>query len=356
MDEATRTRIAEKVLHPDTLDHEITPLYTDPSLRWRRTVVLPFGGAYRKAYESFQEVVRHQNRHYEEMEKLKFELAMSALAIVGGSVLTAVFADSALKVAAKKLAVDYVCEQNMQRAFNVMHFVESSAAASFVAGQVWDMAEKAVLDKIKTSLEPSTGNYAGLQQAVQKPEEVEEALEKFNLELRERGIDFILQVKKLNIPQPLKVSIVKKALDSSYLSPPKIEIDKQGLIPKIELTLFMQMLTYSDKVRYTSVMPARSRKGPKVTFKDITVPTTAKNYPTAEFLTTDVVMPGVGNIILEHVDALHAKIYSGASFFTSGEYWDWDFENDEVKSIVSRAEKKLQMLAADGHLGMIARG
>lgn len=357
MDEATRTKIAEKVLHPDTLDHEITPLYTDPNLRWRRTVVLPYGGAYRQAYDSFKAVMEEQARSYEEIEKLKFELAMSALAIAGGSVLTAVFADSALKVAAKEMALDYVCKRNMERTFSAMHFVETNAVPSFIAGQVWDMSEKAVLDEFKKRLEPKTGNYTGLQQAVQKPDEILESLEKFNLELRERGIDFILFVRGLTLPHDVKVKIVKNALLSKYLSPPRIEIDKQGLIPKIELTLFMQMITYSDKVRYTSMMPARSRKGrPKVTFRDITVPSTSVDYPESSFLTKDVVMPGVGNIIMKHIDALHAKLYNGASFFTSGEYWNWEFKNEEVKSIVSRAEKKLDMLARDGQAGMMARG
>jgi hypothetical protein len=359
MDEATRTRIAEKVVHPDTLDHEITPLYTDPNLRWRRTVVLPYGGAYRQAYDSFKKVMEEQARHYQEMDKLKFEFAMSALAITGGSVLTAVFASSALKVAAKETALDYVCRRNMERTFAAMHLVETNPVPSFIAGQVWDAAEKAALDGIKKRLEPGTGNYTGLQQAIQKPEDVLENLEKFNLDLRERGIDFILYVRSLTIPREGKVRIVKKALQSSYLSPPRIEIDKQGLVPKIELALFMQMITYSDKIRHRSYTAGRDL------YNDIAVKTTAANYPKRHrhlngspprICHVDVAMPGVGWIVMKRIDALHAKLYSGAKFFTSGEYWDWEFTNGEVKAIVSRAESRLEMLAKDGQGGMAARG
>ncbi|NBC32170.1 MAG: hypothetical protein GVY13_05780 [Alphaproteobacteria bacterium] len=360
MDAAARTQIAEKVLHADTLDHEITPLYTDPSLRWRRTVVLPFGGAYRTAFDNYDKVMKEQAKHYEDMRKLAFELTMSVLAIGGGSILTAVFADATLKVAAKEMALDYVCKRNMDKTFTLMHRVESSPVLSFMAGQAWDGAQTKALDTIKKKIEPRTGSYKSLADSVKKPHEVLENLEKFNLELRERGIDFIKFVRGLKLPHKAKVEIVKGALTSDYLKPPSRELDKEHLIPRLELTLFMQMLTRADKLRqrgFKALGPNMMEV--KTTYTDIRHSARSNRYPKKQphrpFMPNpDIVMPGVGSIIMDHVDKLYKRLY-GKAFFSWGEHWDWEFTNGEVKSIVKRAEAALEMLSKDSHLGMLAR-
>lgn len=360
MDDATRTKIARKVLDKDTLRHEITPLFTDPCLRWRRTVVLPYGGAYHTAYDNFDKKVKEQAKHYEEMRKLAFELTVSVLAIAGGSVLTSIFADSALKVAAKEMALDYVCKRNMEKTFTVMHKVESSPVLSFIAGQAWDAAEKKTFETIKKTLEPKSGKYKSLSDTIAKPYEVKENLEKFNLELRERGVDFIVFIKALPLADNIKLEIVKRSLQSEYLRPPSKELDKEHLIPRLELTLFMQLITRSDKLRhhhFKSLGP--HMMSVETSYSDIKVSTKSGKYPKKQphqpFVPNpDLVMPGVGNIIMKHVDGLYKKLY-GKPFFKSGEYWDWEFTNQEVRSIVQRAEAALEMLAKEGHLGMLSR-
>ena len=361
MDEAERTKIAQKVLDPNTLKHEITPLYTDPSLRWRRTVVLPFGGAYKAAYDSFEAAVKEQARQKEEMEKLKFEFAMAALAIAGGSLLTALYGTASMKAIGKEQLLDQVCKRNMEKTFEVMHFAESNATASFITGQIWDKVEAQGLASLKAKLEPKTGQYMSLIQTKNKPEQVLENMEKFNLELREKGIDFILAVRKAPLPDAAKMFLVKEALKSAYLNPPKTELDKAKLTPKIELTLLMQLLTNSDKKYFTKIGPSRNRarflgvkSQPRYFYRDVPQSANSSKYPEKSGDSTyakgtmyeyeGLRMPGVGNSIMKHIDAVHRKVHPNKNFFRTGEYYEWEFNDSEVTSIVKRAEKSLKDL------------
>jgi hypothetical protein len=363
-------KIAEKVLAPSTLKHEITPLYTDASMRWHRTVVLPYGGAYNAAYDAVMAAVKAQVEHYDEIEKLKFELTMAALAIAGGSLLTAVYADSALKVAVKENALDFVCRNEMQKTFNAMAFVASNPVPSFIAGKVWDAAEAQALGKAKQALEPRAGQYKSLGQTLAKPWQVRENIEKFNLELRERGIDTLWAIRNLPIGDDARLRLVSETLKSKYLTPPTTEIDKATLTPKIELTLYMQVLTASDKTHYERVgrrmrhTPGYRPKnqGPKEFYADIGHSAHSGKYPSADsgvytrgnVYNTTITMPGVGNTFMRSVDAAHKKVLQ-KDFFTTGEYWDWSFTGNEVKSIIKRAETTLQALAQDSFKGMLER-
>jgi hypothetical protein len=358
MDDATRTKIAKKVLDPNTLRHEITPLYTDASLRWRRTVVLPYGGAYKVAFDSFEKAVKAQARQHDELAKLKFELTMAALAIVGGGLLTALYGQATLKAVGKEKILDYVCNKNMEKTFKAMHFVETDPLASFVTGQIWDKAEAQALVSIKTKLAPKTGRYLSLVDTGKKPEQILENMEKFNLELRERGIDTIIAVRKSNLSDQKKLLVIKEILKSPYLNPPKKELNKAKLIPKMELALFMQLLTKSDKKLFTKIGPARNRarflgikSQPRYFYRDVSKSANASDYPEKTgkkiyangtmYKYDELRMPGIGNTIMRHIDAAFRKIHLKKSFFTTGDYWDPNFDGSDVTSIVKRAEKVL---------------
>ncbi len=369
MNDIERKKIADKLLAEKTLKFEMTPLYNDAYLRWRRTVVLPFGGAYHSAYDSVMKAVKDQVDHYDEIEKLKFELAMAALAIAGGSVLTAVYANSALKHAAKETALDFVCKREMQKTFNAMHLVESNPVLSFMGGKVWDTAEGKSLAAMRKAIEPKTGQYKSLGQTLSKPYEIKENIDKFALELRERGVDMLWAIRGLPFSYEVRHALAMNALRSKYLEPPSKELSKSTLIPKVQCTLFMQVLTASDKVEFSRVgrrmrsVPGYRPKnqGPKTFYKDIPQSASGKNYPKASsgnytrgnVYNTSVTMPGVGNNFMESIDKNHQAVFK-KDFFTSGEYWDWSFTGNEVKSIVKRAETTLGDLAKTSHLTMIA--
>lgn len=369
MTEDERKKIAEKVLDASTLKYEITPLYNDAALRWQRTVVSPYGNAYTKAYEAVMAAVKDQIKHYDEIENIKFELTMAALAVVGGSVLTSVFADSSLKNAAKEAALDYVCKKEMINTFNTMEFVASNPVPSFVAGKIWDTAEGQALGQVKKRLEPKSGAYKSLGQSLTKPWEVRQNVEDFNLELRERGIDTLWAIRNLTISRDLRLKLLMLALKSQYLSPPKTPINGDALIPKIKLALYMQVLMASDKVHYQRVgrrmrsVPGYSRKkGPSEFYKDVPQRAGGKQYPTADsgiytkgnVYNTSIKMPGVGNDFMRSIDKAHKEV-NNKDFFTWGEYWEWEFDGNEVKSIVKRAEQASQGLAKINYQSIIAR-
>lgn len=313
--------------------------------------------------------VKEQVDHYNDIEKLKFELTMAALSIVGGSVLTAVFANAALKHAAKETALDIVCKREMEKTFKAMHLVESSPVLSFLGGKVWDTAEAKALGSIKKAIEPKTGAYKSLGQTLNRPHEVKENIDKFALELRERGVDMLWAIRELPVSYEIRHQMAVQALRSTYLEPPKKELDKTTLIPKIECTLFMQVLTASDKIQYSRVgrrmrhLPGHRPKnqGPKTFYKDIPQSASSKKYPSVSngvyargnVYNKTIAMPGVGNKFMSSVDASHKSVI-GRDFFSSGDYWEWSFTGSEVKAIVKRAESSLGELAKKSHLRMIA--
>ena len=81
--------------------------------KWKNHTITPFAKAWINAFENFKETMKQQKDADEAAQKLKFELAMLALSLCGGGLLTAAFGTAAAKTLATNAALDVICRNNM---------------------------------------------------------------------------------------------------------------------------------------------------------------------------------------------------------------------------------------------------
>jgi hypothetical protein len=98
--------------------------------KWKNHTITPFAKAWINAFENFKETMKQQKDADEAAQKLKFELAMLALSLCGGGLLTAAFGTAAAKTLATNAALDVICRNNMQRAFKAANYIATNQTAS----------------------------------------------------------------------------------------------------------------------------------------------------------------------------------------------------------------------------------
>ena len=103
---------------------------------WQRNFVLPYGSAYVIGRRSFQDNLDKQKKADEERQRRIAALAMFALSLCGGSILTHVFGSACAKTLAGKVALDVICKGEMNRAFKVASFVSENKTAEFAVGKL----------------------------------------------------------------------------------------------------------------------------------------------------------------------------------------------------------------------------
>src|SRR5688572_15120012 len=108
--------------------------------KWMLYTINPYSMAYDDALEAFKKKLEEQKEE-DKAESLLLSLAMLALSLCGGGILTAAFGSAAIKTIAVDAATNVICNNNMERAFKAAHFIATNKTATFVAGKLWDEAE-----------------------------------------------------------------------------------------------------------------------------------------------------------------------------------------------------------------------
>ncbi len=241
-------------------------LYEDS---WLNNVVNPFSDAYETAYDSFKKYQKLDD----DAAKAKRELAFAALSLVGGSVLTQVLGKLTFQDAAKNFAINTICNNNMNRAFNAANIVASSPGLSFILGQgltgtgAWMKSQtKAMFDK---------SAFTAAQTTLDKPSKIRSSLTQLvqggTLRLR-------WSVKDLRDSGKLNNSLKKIELSKIMLSPfckaPRTNTLVGGLAEKIELGFYMKMIMDSDS--FADI----NGRGRKTSSHKISQLTSDPSYPT----------------------------------------------------------------------------
>jgi len=258
---------------------------------WKLYAINPYSGAYETALESFKATLKAQEDADKAAAKLKFDLLMLGLSLCGGGILTAAFGTTVMKTIASDAAIHVICRYNMERAFRAANILATNKTAGFIAGKVWDEAEKRATDfvsgEVQKGMEQNAGNFPSTQKigAVK----MSTSLEDFVLEAKVKAAAVAKGIRdNPKIKNDDKIAQVSKLKQSKFWNPPQKSVDNGSLADEIELAFYMNMVMNTDylvsyETYYVSVSDGlgHGREGRIRNYqkKEITESARDKKYP-----------------------------------------------------------------------------
>lgn len=323
--------------------------------KWKNHTIDPFAKAWIAAFENFKQTLKDQKESDEAAQKLKFELAMLALSLCSGGVLTAAFGAAAAKTLATNAALDIICRNNMERAFRAAHFVATNKTASFIAGKVWDEAEKRATDALNDELKARFAqNEASFPSISKFRTELDMylSLAGFVSVAAERVNDIAIQVRdSKSMPVQRKHEEIARLAASPFWRPPEKDLDISVMTDEIELSMYLNLVLESDKLvtyerasrRVTDGLGSSREYYLKRSGRsDITESAGSPNYPSTYNDSdgrSEIEYTRIGGIIQGKLNALYKKKFGG-KFNDGGK-----FDN---KQAIFNAERAIGMLATTG--------
>ena len=288
--------------------------------KWMLYTVNPYSMAYDDALEAFKAKMKEQEEE-DKAESLVLSLAMIALSLCGGGILTAAFGSAVLKTITVDAATKIICNNNMERAFKAAHFIATNKTASFIAGKVWDEAESKatafVSDKIKSGLSqnaasfPSTTRFQSMTSF-----KMSKTLEQFIREAKDKASDLITGLRdNNNIGDMERLQQLSKIEKGSFFNPPTKNVDDGTLGEDLELAFYMNLILNSDYLetyerytrRVTDGLGSSIEYALRAHKSDLTELPSSPNYPKRISGEQDVLYNKVGGKLRERMNELYKK-------------------------------------------------
>jgi hypothetical protein len=293
--------------------------------KWKNHTITPFAKAWINAFENFKQTLKDQKEADDAADKLKFELAMLALSLCSGGILTAAFGTAAAKTLATNAAVDIICRNNMERAFKAAHFVSTNKTASFIAGKVWDEAEKRATDALTEQLKTKFAQNAASFPSIGKFRtelDMYLTLDGFVSTAAERVNDIAVHVRDHpSMPEQRKVDEIKKLATSPFWRPSEKDLDIPVMTDEIELSMYMNLVLESDSLEtferatrmgsHDGLGRAREYYYKSLGKSDITESAGSPNYPKPSSGEREIHYRRIGSIIQGKMNDLHRKKFGG---------------------------------------------
>ena len=323
---------------------------------WIRNFVLPYGSAYSTAYDNYQKTLRLQQEADKAARERDVALAMFALSLCGGSLLTAVFGQAALKTAATELALDVVCRNNMNKAFNVMVFVDGNKTAQFVLGELWDQGGSIFSNQFKATLQETPANFPTLGKFSQMPQNMQNNLEEWVRNLFDKVMQAGIEIDDNISDDKKKEDALRKLMNSYFFkAAPTSRIDEVNVARDIELSFYMKFILELDYLESGLWVNCEKRMVRQVESRQpVTQSPTGTNYPAQSQVNTsgpfvrfkEVKYNDVGDHIEKRIDDLHQKQFGGEAFFFKKYTMMYLVESREdiSRQVLVRAEYVLKRL------------
>ena len=216
-------------------------------------LVSPYTRSFIVAKKNFEAVLKGQA----DKNKALLSFALGALSLVGGSALTFVFGKATLKAAAAEVALDSICRNNLQKAFELYNYVAGSETASFIVGELWDQGQGALSKTLKDKLEANETAFPSLKKFKEDPVTIQTHLSDFVKKAKTRAHDAAAEIRdNEQIPDSAKIGLVGKIRASEFCKPikPGVElppVDEKKLADEIELSWWMMHVLELDYVLTT---------------------------------------------------------------------------------------------------------
>ncbi|MBW6425282.1 hypothetical protein KX729_28020 [Rhizobium sp. XQZ8] len=212
--------------------------------QWELNVVSPYVRAYDAAVRNYDNEMKAQG----ERDRATAEMFVLAASVLSGSIMMAAFASTSVRVVAGRAIVRVICNNNLNRTFNLVAAANSNKAFMFALGAVLDEAKK-VAGKQVTKLAESATSSATL---VSAPTSVnyETRLMDFVRASHICTHEFIEGVKDdASISEADKLKVVDMTARIPFCNPPSgNSIDEPKLAEKMELLFYMSGVLDSDRL------------------------------------------------------------------------------------------------------------
>jgi hypothetical protein len=334
-----------------TLFEQFTRAHTQAVNNWQRNFVLTYGTAYTNARASFMKTLKEQEEKDKAARERYAAIAMFALSLCGGSILTAVFGQACAKAAAAQIAVDVICEREMNRAFKVASFISSNKTASFALGSVWDAGAGYLSDKLKGSFAENGNNFPSLTEFAQEPQSVQNKLDKWVRDAYAKVLAAEEDISKNVKDENVKTKQISDLIKSPFFrAAPLKSPNEEVLTTEIELTFFMKLLLDLDYVAQFMVdeKPRGGWSKREVSRRPISAAPDDPKYPGYKRVGMwgdyeDVVYKQIGDVIKDRIDELNKKRFKD-KFFTIIKGHIWDDKENISRDTLRRAHWKLNEL------------
>jgi hypothetical protein len=323
---------------------------------WQRHFILPYGNAYNTAYKSFQATIKAQEEADKAARERNLQLALFALSLCGGSILTSVFGSAALKKIAQEVTLDVICRNEMQRAFKVASWVAGNETAQFALGKVWDDAESLIGAQLKSAFSENSGKFPSLAQFAQDPMNVQNNLDMWIRDIYALVIKAGTEINNRFTSNAVRLNqeLGKLVASQFFVSAPQVRIDESKVASEIELTFFMKFILDLDYLvagYWEETGRGFNMRKVITSRKPIDVdPTDRKLYPDTRKYYTDgtnfqtVEYQQVGDIIAKRVNQLHKTLFKYDFLEVTSSWLGTKIETVSL-IVLQRAQTTLKRLA-----------
>jgi len=212
--------------------------------QWELNVASPYVRAYDAAVLSYNNEMKAQG----ERDRATAEMFVLAASILTGSVMMAAFATTSVRVLAGRAIVRVICNNNLNRTFNLMVAANNNKAFMFALGGVLDEAKKIANKQVTKLAEGLTST--GTQISAPTSVNYESRLMDFIRASHICTHSFIEGVKEDNsISEAHKAQVVDMAARIPFCNPPAgSNVDEKKLAEKMELLFYMSSVLDSDRL------------------------------------------------------------------------------------------------------------
>ncbi len=221
---------------------------------WVTKYIGPFSIAYNNAYKKFNKTLADDRAAQKQEAEQKMALALLALSVCGGSILTATVGTACLKTATGKGALsilhgpilDYIAKKDSMRMYNVAEFASSNATLHFILGSVYDKISGDLSTAAKAALTAGSLD-ANVETIIKDPDNM-----KTRMQMHVRNLRLKILIAATAIDNSKKTDAEKKELreklkKSAYFTAiPDITAQQSALQDRIELTFWMNHITQCD--------------------------------------------------------------------------------------------------------------
>lgn len=215
--------------------------------QWESFVGNPYVRAYDAALENFARETKAQA----ERDKLKAELFVLGASILTGSVMMAAFATTSVRVLAGRAALNIICNNNLNRTFDMLHAASTNKTMMFALGSVLDEAKKVAGKQVNKAAETFTSSQPMLsaKTAINYKTRIEDFINFSHICVQDI-LEGVRDDKQIDDAGKSKIADLTTKMP--FCNPPSgIKIDEQRLSQKMELLFYMASVLESDQlVRY----------------------------------------------------------------------------------------------------------
>jgi len=311
---------------------------------WVSNVIIPFSDAYKVATLEYQKEIDADIA----AKKQQVELAFMALSLFGGTALTAVLGKAALGKVMENMALNYICERNMTRTFNLLAVAKESPVIGYLTAQTAAASKSWITGKTKSAIsaagDPST--YSDITDPALMKSQLEQFYNKSELSVRYALTDLLENKKKASLD--IRRQALNKIMQSPFCQSPKQSfIVPKELAKKIELGFYMKMLLESDFTQFEQGHGYAANK------KSINESPNSAKYPIGGkgLHTTSVNYGPIGDAAGKKMN----KLYNHVMKTTSGIIEDTAFGQRGNREVLKKAEAMLDKVGTDTNALISAR-